>query len=201
MNEILSFFIGFMSSFMAGAFTVYLVRFRNKRFSFKRIMKEVSYLHSKIENDGYKPDIIITIDRNGAIIGSILSGFLGLKSIISIATINKRNSEGKRTIKISEDHFINLEIIRDKNVLIFIGFNSSGTALETVYSYIKSSDHKAKKIMTASLYTTVSPKFKPKYFSQQVGEKNKQSIIEVLSKMPWMTEKWIHVMGNERFKS
>lgn len=200
MNEILTLVIGIVSSLIAAIIIVYFVKFRDRKISFKKVMHHITQLHCKIENDGFKPDLIITIDRNGAIIGSILSGFFGLKSIVSVATINKRNSNGIRTIKISQDHCINLEIIQNKNVLLFIGFNSSGTSLETIYKYLKDSKFKPKKIVTASLYTTTSPKFKPKYYSQVAGEKNKLTIIELLKRMPWMTKKWIHVLGNERFK-
>lgn len=198
MTEVISIIIGVVSSIVAALLLKYAVTIFKSRITFKSIMRNIIKLSDVITKDGYVPDLIVAIDRNSSVVGAILSGYFGLKTIISIATINLREADGSRTISISAEHLPNPEFIGNKKLLILICCNDSGTSLGTVYEYFSSMSVPPGEIRTAALFTTISPNFKPKYHAIEVGEDIKKPMNNIISRMPWMNDGWKHVFGSER---
>lgn len=198
MAELGSVLIGVISSILAALLLKYMIDLVNKRMSFNRIMREIEHLNDLIVKDGYSPDLIVAIDRNSSVVGSILSGFFGLKTIISIATVNTREADGSRRIEISTEHLPNTDLMVNKKILLLICCNDSGTSLGTVFEYFSSLPTPPKEIRTAALFTTVSPQFRPRYYSVEVGEDVKLPMNKIISRMPWMKRGWKHVFGQER---
>jgi len=198
MNEIWSFIIGIISSIAATLILRMLLDKLNLRFSFRRILNDIRSLYSQIIRDDFKPDYIVTIDRNATIIGGILAGYFGLETVISVATSNLRLPNGSRSTEVLKAHLPDPEVLKDKSLLLVICFNDSGKSLEAVHNYLLSPPFEIREIRTAALYTSVSPQIKPKYFAHEVGKDLKTSINRIINKMPWMTREWKHVFANER---
>jgi len=190
--------IGVASSIIAALILIYAIEIYKSRVTFGTVMKNVVKLHKLIVGDGFVPDLIVAIDRNSSVVGAMLSGYFGLKAIISIATINTREPDGSRKINISPDHLPQAEVISKRKLLILICCNDSGTSLATVYDYFASIIEAPGEIRTAALYTTISPRLKPQYFSVEVGEDIKVPMNKIISRMPWMYPGWNHVFGKER---
>lgn len=193
-----SFLIGILSSLAAALILRYALDKLNLLFPFRRVLRDIKLLYREIASSGFKPDYIVTVDRNGTIIGAILAGFFGFETVISIATINERLQDGSRSTIISQAHLPRPEILQGKKLLIVICFNDTGTSLETVYRCFSSAPYKVEELRLAALYTSVSPKLKPKYFALEVGRDLKTSVNSIIYKMPWMSREWRHVLASER---
>lgn len=198
MDSLISFFIGILSSLAATFFIKYVLERYSSRLNFKSVLKDILILHKMIDKDAFSPDYIVAIDRNGCIVGAILAGYMGTRTVISIATENVRKPDGKRESKLSEAHLPRQGVFFEKKILIIIAFNETGTSLEMVYNYYATLSEKPAEIRTAALYTTVSPKIKPKYFVKEVGQDIKVTINQIMYKMPWMKKEWKHSFGDER---
>jgi hypoxanthine phosphoribosyltransferase len=198
MNNVTSFVVGILSSIAAALILRLVIAKISLRFSFRRVLNDIRSLHSQIDRDRFVPDYIITIDRNGTIVGAILAGYFGVETVISIATVNHRLPDGSRTITVSEAHLPKPEYLYNKALLLVICFNDSGTSLEAVYRCLGTHPFQVKEMRSAALYTSVSPRFKPKYFVREAGRDLKTSVNRIVNKMPWMTREWRHVFARER---
>jgi hypoxanthine phosphoribosyltransferase len=198
MNNLMSFFIGIISSIVAAFLFRWVLELLDLRFPFRRIMFDITTLYHRIDEDKYVPDLIVSIDRNGTIVGAILAGYFGYETVVSIATINGREKDGSRSIVISEAHLPKPDSIIGKRLLIIICFNDSGSSLEAVYQRLSMPLFSPAEIRMAALYTSVSPKLKPKYFAREVGRDLKTSINNIIYRMPWMVPGWRHVLASER---
>ena len=198
MNTVLSLFVGMLSSILAALLLQALASRLNLLFPFRRILGDVRKLYHLIRYDRFDPEFIITVDRNSTIVGSILAGFFGFQTVIAIATVNTRLPDGTRQISISNAHLPLPELLDGKKILLLICFNDTGTSLETVYHCLSNSPFKIAEIRIAALYTSVSPKIKPRYSVLQIGKDVNTSFNRIIYKMPWMSKEWRHVLGEER---
>jgi hypoxanthine phosphoribosyltransferase len=198
MSVFLSFVFGILSSIAAALLLQFFAGRLRLRFSFRRVMSDIRALYGKIRADEFVPDSIVTIDRNSAIVGAILSGFFTFNSIISIATRNERLPDGSRRITTDEARLPRPTALAGHNVLLLICFNDSGTSLDFVYSLLRSEFPQIKEIRTAALYSSASPKMRPRYCAWEVGRGLNASISRIINKMPWMSSEWHHIFASER---
>jgi hypoxanthine phosphoribosyltransferase len=183
-DMIAAFAIGVLSSIAAALTLKYIADKYATHISFRRTFKSIMTLNRKIQADGYLPDYIISVDRNGSIVGGILSGYLSLHPIIAAGTETVRQPDGSRRVKLSEPYSSCGGVLSGKRVLIVACFVDTGSSLETIYEYYASLPDGPAEIRTASLYTTTSPRFKPKYFIYEVGRDVKVSLSQIIPKMP-----------------
>jgi hypoxanthine phosphoribosyltransferase len=197
MDLALSFLVGVLAS-VAAAYLVILRQRTRFRLGFRSIMANIGVLLSRMEAENYTPDLIVTIDRNSGVVGSIVAGHIGLTSVVSLATQNSRGSDGTRTIQLDPAFEPALAGLAGRNVLVLICCNDSGVSLEYIVTRLRTSATPPAEVRTAALYTSVSPALKPKYFAVEVGQDTKVSMNQIVSRLPWMTNGWKHVFGNER---
>jgi len=198
MGSLGAFIVGILSSIAAALILRVAIDKISLRFTFRRVLGDIRRLYAQIEDDGYVPDHIIAIDRNGTIVGAILAGFFGVETVISLATVNHRLADGSRTTVMLEAHLPKAEFLHHKTLLLVICFNDTGTSLEAVYRCLGAPPFEVKEMRSAALYTSVSPRLKPKYFAREVGRDLKTSVNRIVNKMPWMIREWRHVFGRER---
>jgi hypoxanthine phosphoribosyltransferase len=198
MVYIISFILGVFSSIVAALLSSFVKDRYSSRFTFRRIFKVIMRLSQKIQADGYIPDYIVGIDRNGSIVASILSGYLGVHTIITAGTETIRRPGGARTVSLSPVYSPPEGALSGKRILIVGCFVDTGSALEIVYEYYASISNGPSEIKTASLFTTTAPRFKPNYFVYETGKNLKVSMNQIMRKMPWMTENWRYVLADER---
>jgi hypoxanthine phosphoribosyltransferase len=191
---LVSFAIGFLASLAASWVVVFRERARF-RVRFRAILNLVIALAKSIQEAGYQPDYIVTIDRNGTIVGSILSGYMGLKSVISVTTITQRMPHGARVITLDEVSASCLPNLKGRRLLIVTCCNDSGASLEYVYQQLSSLSEPPSEIRSAALYTTYSPSFRPTYAAVVIGRDTKQTTDQILLSLPWMTSGWQRVHG------
>lgn len=196
----LAFAIGVAASVVASIIYSRYLRAAEKRFSFERIIGETKKLVNDIENDDFRPDIVVAIDRNSAIVGGLLCGHLGLSTFVTVNTDNLRNPDGSRDISISKGFLPDFSVFSSKKVLVFIAFNDSGTSLATIFQTL-SANADALEVRTAALFSSASPKIVPRYCPLVVGKNLKTPINELMPKMPWVTSSWKHVFSKERYGS
>jgi hypoxanthine phosphoribosyltransferase len=198
MNHILGFIIGVISSICAAWLLRYATERYSSHISFRRIFKSIIVLYRKIQADGYMPDYIIGVDRNGSIVGSILSGYFGFSTIIAAATKTVRHPEGYRESEMCPTHLPAEDALAQKKILIVSCFVDTGSALERVYKYYNAMPNRPSEIRTAALYTNPSPRLKPTYFVFEMGKDIKMSLSQIMSKMPWMSDGWKYVLDGEQ---
>jgi len=193
-----SFVIGVLSGLAAWALSVALLNWWEVRFTFKRVQKIIDDLASKLISDGFNPDYVIAIDRNSTILGTLLAGQLGVKTVVSVATENKRQADGSRAISVGEGYLGDLSMLRGKKVLVFIGFNNSGTSLETVYRRVVDACGAGEDIRTAAFCTSPSPRLMPQYVAMEGSRRNRVSAVQLMDRMPWATRSWKRALREER---
>ncbi|ABS61952.1 phosphoribosyltransferase-like protein [Parvibaculum lavamentivorans DS-1] len=195
-----AFLVGIASSVVAALLFTAISTKYNARFSFRRIVALVLELAEQLQNDGFTPDFIVAIDRNSTITGGILAGNLGLKTVISVATISCRRNDGSRETIVAQGYTLDADALSGKKVLVYICFNDSGTSLDTVARQVMSTEKSPSDVRTAALFTTSSPRFMPKYFARKVGTDLRIPIHLIMQRMPWVTPTWKHVLGSERLR-
>jgi len=198
-NQTIAFTVGVVASIAASLIYALFIRRAESRFSFKQILEFVLDLVNLIENDEFRPDLIVAVDRNSAIAGGMIAGHLGLRTIVTAATENERLEDGSRTIRVVEGFLPHWDFFSGKKVLLFICFNDSGSSLDAVYHHLANCECPPAEIRTAALFTSASPKMVPRYFVKKVGVNLKTPVNKLMPKMPWITRSWKHVFAKERY--
>lgn len=197
LGYILAFAIGIGSSLAA----TWLINGRQRlrfRLSLRAIRSMVEVLARRVEADSYVPDLIISIDRNGTIVGSILAACFGLRAPLSVSTENVRNKDGSRSIKISDPFLAGLSDLGGLRILVVICCNDTGTSLATVVSQVQIADAPPVEVRTCALYSSISPSQTPNYVGVVVGRDTKKSMNEILANLPWITPSWHYQLASER---
>ena len=198
MNNAIAFGIGVISSIVAALIVRFAFDKLSLRFSFGRIMTDLRRIHSQMIDDGFTPDLVVTVDRSGTIVGGIWAGFIGLQTAFAIPTLTERLSTGERFTIVPPDRLPRPEAINGKKLLIFNCYNDTGSALEAVYQELTKHPFAPADVKLASLYTTMSPRVKPRYFAAEVGRDLNTSMNKLFFKMPWMAKEWRHALASER---
>jgi hypoxanthine phosphoribosyltransferase len=195
---VVSFVVGVLSSLAAS--WVLLLRERARlRLRFRAILAHIVTLAKQLEQDDYIPDYIVTVDRNSGVVGSILAGHIGLKSVVSVSTVNHRLPDGSREIRLDPLSAGALRLLKGVRVLVLICCNDTGTSLGYVVRFLRELGNDGPcEIRTAAIYTSVSPAIRPTYRVVLVGHQTRQSMNRIISRLPWMTSGWQHVLGTER---
>ena len=196
---LLSFVIGIVASLVASWVVVSRER-AHSRTSFGSIVRQIVELAEQLKIDEYDPDIIMTIDRSGAIVGAVLAGHLGQRSIVAVTTVNHRRADGSRSIELDPISHYAFEGISSKRVLLVICCNDSGTSLSFVHRQLVGLKDPPLEIRTAAIYSSYSPGFKPTYAITIVGRDTRKTMAQILPNLPWMTRGWHYVLGQERLR-
>lgn len=198
MATIISFAVGVFSSIAAS--WIFLMRDRARlRLRFRAVLSLITDLAEQIERDGFKPDYIVTIDRNSGIVGSIFAGYIGLRAVVSIAAVHRRLPDGSRETRLDTVSTQTLPLLAGSKVLVLICCNDSGTSLNRVVSALQDLGKDAPaELRTAALYTTISPAIFPNYKAVVVGRDTRRSMNQIISHLPWMGHGWQHMLAAER---
>ena len=197
MSIAISLAVGVLSSLVATA--VVLLRQRARlRLRMNPVLHLIEQLARRIVADNYIFDYVVTIDRNSAVAGTILAGNFGLRSAISVTTQNTRRPDGSRDISLDEVSAHVLTALGGKRLLVFICCNDSGTSLNFVVESLKQLSDPPAEIRTAALYSSQSPAIMPRYRVVVVGRDTRQSMNDILERLPWVTKQWLHPLAQER---
>lgn len=195
-----AFGVGVVSSLVATAIVLSRGRLRF-RMQFRRLVSRIVELVGSVTADGFQPDLVITIDRNSGVVGSIMAAHLGLAPSLSVGTENIRKPDGTRSVRILEPFLPSLEVLGGRNVLLVICCNDTGTSLGHVLEHIQSRDQPPLEVRTCALFSSISPGVKPRYVGVTVGRDTKKSMAQVLSSLPWVTDGWRFSLAEERHGS
>jgi hypoxanthine phosphoribosyltransferase len=200
MATIISFAVGVLSSIAAA--WIFLLREKARlRLRFRAVLSLITGLAGQIERDGFKPDYIVTIDRNSGVVGSILAGYIGLRAVVSIAAVHRRLPGGSRETRLDPLSTQMLPLLAGSKVLVLICCNDSGTSLNHVVRALQELGKDAPAdIRTAALYTTISPAILPDYKAVVVGRDTRRSMNQIISRLPWMGHGWRHMLAAERIQ-
>ena len=194
---VISFVIGILSS-LAATWIIFLRGKARLRLRFRTIVALIVKMAKQLELDNFSPQYIVTVDRNSGIVGSILAGHTGLRSVVSVACTHRRLPDGSRETGIDEVSARTLPLLRGSKVLVLICCNDSGTSLNCVVNYMRSLGvDKPAEIRTAAIYSSISPIIAPTYRCVIVGRDTRKPMNQIMSQ-PWMTKGWQYVLGKER---
>jgi hypoxanthine phosphoribosyltransferase len=194
---VISFVLGIASSVAAAVLLAFIANRSVLRFSFRRVLRDILKLRRLLEADNYRPDLLVGIDRNGSIVGSILAGHLGPTSILSAHTQTTRKPDGYREVVLSEPHNPPDGSLAGKTILLVGCFVDTGKTAEAVYEYYKSRSD-GPDVRVAALYTSPAPILKPRYHVYVIGRDINVPMTRVMHKMPWMSEEWKFSFAGER---
>lgn len=168
------------------------------RLRFRSVLALILRLVDQLERDVFRPDYIVTIDRNSGVVGSILAGHVGLRAVVSVATMNRRLPDGTRGIALDPASAQVLNALQGKRLLVLICCNDSGTSLSYVVHEVQKLNPPPSEVRTAALYSSPSPIMVPQYCGIVLGNDSRMSMSKVISRLPWMTRRWNHVLSSER---
>jgi hypoxanthine phosphoribosyltransferase len=128
---------------------------------FYNLAKQVA---KKINDSGYKPDIIVGLARGGWVLARVLCDFIGIKDLISLKVEHwgvTATPDGTALLKYP------LKIdLSGKNVLVVDDITDTGESMLVAVDYIKSL--KCFQVKTATLQHIISAKFKPDYVGEEI---------------------------------
>lgn len=129
-------------------------------------------LIKQIKESGFAPDIIVGLGRSGAILGGILAGNMGVKTITVIDRAYKWQEE--KTREVVPVSLINLEMLRGKKVLLVDAAPHTGETCKVIKEELLKAQPTEVKI--ASLFKVLYTVQVPDYYINEV---------EKVRKMPW----------------
>lgn len=164
---------------------VELTQGTEQRMSWTYFWASVRNLKDSIQADAeFKPDIILSIGRSGAIVGSIIAGNMQGLMHLGIDRINQWVTEGNRssrTVLIFPSPRIFASSLTDKKILCVMSECDSGRTLEAVVSELNEIKG-IKCIKTAVLFRNANTYFCPDYIAKEdQGER---------PKFPFKTSDW-----------
>ena len=130
-------------------------------------------LLSKIEGSGYKPDVVISVGRSGAVIGGILATNLQATRHVAIdrTVVVRRQTEGpgRTDIKIDDTVTPNFTALGGKKVLVVMSECETGLTLSQAYNFLQKNVADIT-IRTAVLFKRENVHFLPDYFVLSTDE-------------------------------
>lgn len=130
----------------------------------------VGQLREKIASDSeFSPDIVVSVGRSGATVGSILAGNLGPLPHLGIDRINSWSREKtalKRDVEIVPDVSVLSSFLMDKSVLCVMSECDTGFTLEAATKELEDLPGIGT-VRTAVLFRAASTHFVPDYFVEQ----------------------------------
>ena len=120
----------------------------------------------KIQDDGYKPDIIIAIARGGYTPARILSDYLGVMDMTSFKVRHYRAAHKQAEARI--EHPLAADVTGRK-ILLVDDVSDSGDTFEVGIEHINACADPSE-IRTAVLHHKIVSKYKPDYYTREVKE-------------------------------
>lgn len=132
--------------------------------SWAEAIKMCKWLTKKIQDDNYKPDVMIGIARGGLVPLCVLSYMLGIRNVQTIAL--KLYDKNKKNDKIEQIIPCNIGKLKGcEKVLIVDDVSDTGKTLEYVISKARK-----KEVRTATLFYKPKSGVKPDYYVEKTEE-------------------------------
>jgi hypoxanthine phosphoribosyltransferase len=119
----------------------------------------------KINNSGYKPDVIVGLARGGWVLARILCDFVGVKDLFSLKVEHwgvTATPDGTAKLK----QRLNVDLT-GKKVLVVDDITDTGESMKVAVEYIKSL--KPFEVRTATLQHIKSAKFKADFIGEEIN--------------------------------
>lgn len=119
----------------------------------------------KVNNSGYKPDMIVGLARGGWVLARVLCDLIGIKDLVSLKVEHwgvTATPDGKAKLK----YPLNVDLT-EKNVLVVDDITDTGESMHVTVEYLKSL--KPSEIKTAALRHITSSKFMPDYVGEEIS--------------------------------
>jgi hypoxanthine phosphoribosyltransferase len=128
---------------------------------FYKLAREVA---KKVNDSGYKPDLIVGLARGGWVLARVLCDLIGVKDLVSLKVEHwgvTATPDGKAKLK----YPVKVDLT-GKNVLIVDDITDTGESMRVAVDYIKSL--KPSEVKTAALRHIETSKFMPDYFGEEI---------------------------------
>lgn len=119
---------------------------------------------NKINDSGFKPDIIVGLARGGWVLARVLCDLIGVKDLVSLKVEHwgvTATPDGKAKLK----YPLNIDL-SGKNVLVVDDITDTGESMRVTLEYINSLS--PVQIKTATLRHINTSKFLPDYFGEKI---------------------------------
>ena len=198
----MSFLFGVLSSIAATILIALSVRLPliRPRISFRVVMKDVRHLAELVNADSScRPEVIVGINRSGAIVSGILCGLIRNSTISApcILGLELERRDGKRYTGIGP-HAPDLSGV--SNLLLVAFANDTGSTIEAALHWLRSQSPNFK-VHTAALYSNPKSVVTPHFIGKEIVDGPFTHMNKYLVRMPWMTRGWRHDLASERLKS
>ncbi|ABL87974.1 phosphoribosyltransferase [Pyrobaculum islandicum DSM 4184] len=124
-------------------------------------------LAKKIEESGYKPEVIIAVSRGGLVPARIISDVLGIDDIISIG-VKYWGLAQRRAERPIVYHNVEPGVVRGKSVLVVDEVADTGHTLMTVKNILDLVG--ASETKTAVLHLKTTSSYVPDYYVEKIEE-------------------------------
>jgi hypoxanthine phosphoribosyltransferase len=143
----------------------------DKSYKWELISWEIFYdmarqLAFLIQEDNYRPDIIIAIARGGYTPARILSDYLGVMDMTSFKVKHYKSSHKQAEARI--EHPLAADV-SGRRILLVDDVSDSGDTFDVAIDHINASANPAE-IRTAVLHHKIVSKYKPTYYTREVKE-------------------------------
>ncbi|MGB5307615.1 MAG: phosphoribosyltransferase [Arenicellales bacterium] len=130
---------------------------------FYDMTRQLAYL---IQEDGYRPDIIIAIARGGYTPARILSDYLGVMDMTSFKVKHYRSLDKQPGARI--EHPLAADV-SGRRILLVDDVSDSGDTFDVAIDHINTCANPTE-IRTAVLHHKIVSKYKPTYYTREVRE-------------------------------
>lgn len=162
-----------------------------QRITWSNVDKYSKRIIAQISKSNFVPELVVTIGRGGAIVGSILSGNLPTKGslshnipILGTDRIYTWNSGERDEFK---DNLIDLTPLSGKRVLLVAGDVVTGETIKLYAHNLISVG--VIELRTACLVKSVGSAYKPDYYGKEITAK---------FKMPWMYKGYNYIRDSRK---
>lgn len=127
--------------------------------------KSARQVAKKINDSGYKPDLIVGLARGGWVLARILCDLVGVKDLVSLKVEHwgvTATPDGKAKLK----YPFRVDL-KEKKVLVVDDITDTGESMHVAVEYIHSLQ--PTEVRTATLRHITSSKFLPDYFGEEIN--------------------------------
>ncbi len=203
MSEILiAFAVGVASSLAAWYLALFVLERFLGRVRFRTILDSVDKLAMLLAKVDFIPDYIVGVGRNGAIVASILSGQLGLRTIMT-ASLQTHWTATRRETILETSYMPRPEALRGKKLLLVTCFVNTGAAMIAAYDHYSHLDPEAMpaEIRTASIFTAPDPILKPDFYVIETERTTGLPMRKIMRRLPWMRAHWQNSLDESKARA
>lgn len=167
-------------------------------------MDGIKRIHKELNDINFKPELIISASRNGALAAGMLATRMNIDQVFILPRKLEVTDAGKwkgtkKKFTIEDYLVVKPDRLREKKILILFLFTRSGGTLDAIRDFlVPEGQHAPNNFKFAAIYREYQPLRDDDIISVYTKANIKK---DILDRLPWLKDEYRFVTGNSTEKS